>query len=230
MTLRYCMRRASSRRHPLPTEASPDGDCARARCAALVAGGAGRDVGERHAAGHARAALARRARRDCCPASPCAGASGCSSPSAGRISLRSWPAGPALALANGFDCAGPGSWCVAQPVHLAAGLDHLRLAPLAQAALTDEDASALGALVSSHFATRRSDRRGIRPGRMAAALHAPHRLLDSAAGRRRGPQRARLHARGPRRRARPQPDERDPDAAARASGQRSAASGLVSCR
>jgi hypothetical protein len=38
-------------------------------------------------------------------------------------------------------------------VHLAAGLDHLRLAPLAQAALTEEDARALGELVSSHFAT-----------------------------------------------------------------------------
>jgi hypothetical protein len=42
---------------------------------------------------------------------------------------------------------------VAQPVHFAAGLDHLRLAPLAQAALTEDDASALGALVGSHFST-----------------------------------------------------------------------------
>ena len=67
--------------------------------------------------------------------------------------LSQWPAGPALALANDLTAPGPGSWCVAQPVHLAAGLDHLRLAPLAQAALTEEDARALGELVGSHFAT-----------------------------------------------------------------------------
>ena len=72
-------------------------------------------------------------------------------PVGGPDLLACWPAGPALALANGLTAAGPGSWCVAQPVHLAAGLNHLRLAPLAQAVLTDEDARALGALVSSHF-------------------------------------------------------------------------------
>ena len=67
--------------------------------------------------------------------------------------LAHWPAGPALALANGLTVAGPGSWCVAQPAHFVAGLDHLRLAPLAQAAPTEDEASALGALVSSHFGT-----------------------------------------------------------------------------
>jgi hypothetical protein len=72
-------------------------------------------------------------------------------PVGGPDLLACWPAGPALALANGLTAAGPGAWCVAQPVHLAAGLNHLRLAPLAQAVLTDEDARALGALVSSHF-------------------------------------------------------------------------------
>ncbi len=74
-------------------------------------------------------------------------------PVGGADLLSRWPAGPALALDNGLAAAGPGSWCVAQPVHFATGLDHLRLAPLAQAALTEDDASALGALVSSHFAT-----------------------------------------------------------------------------
>jgi hypothetical protein len=74
-------------------------------------------------------------------------------PVGGADLLSHWPAGPALALENGLTAAGPGTWCVAQPVHFATGLDHLRLAPLAQAALTDDDASALSALVSSHFAT-----------------------------------------------------------------------------
>ena len=74
-------------------------------------------------------------------------------PVGGADLLSRWPAGPALALENGLTATGPGSWCIAQPVHFAAGLDHLRLAPLAQAALTEDDASALGARVSSHFGT-----------------------------------------------------------------------------
>ncbi len=74
-------------------------------------------------------------------------------PVGGADLLSQWPAGPALALESGLTGASSGAWCIAQPVHLAAGLDHLRLAPLAQAALTEEDARALGELVSSHFAT-----------------------------------------------------------------------------
>jgi len=74
-------------------------------------------------------------------------------PVGGANLLAHWPAGPVVALENGLTAAGPGSWCVAQPVHFAAGLDHLRLAPLAQAALTEDDACALGALVGSHFGT-----------------------------------------------------------------------------
>jgi len=74
-------------------------------------------------------------------------------PVGGADVLARWPAGPALALEYGLTAAGPGSWCVAQPVHFAAGLDHLRLAPLARAVPTDDDARALGALVGSHFAT-----------------------------------------------------------------------------
>jgi hypothetical protein len=74
-------------------------------------------------------------------------------PVGGANLLARWPAGPAHALQDGVTAAGPGSWCLAQPVHFAAGLDHLRLAPLAQAAPTEDEASALGALVGSHFAT-----------------------------------------------------------------------------
>jgi hypothetical protein len=74
-------------------------------------------------------------------------------PVGGAGLLSRWPAGPALARESGLTAAGAGSWCVAQPVHLAAGLDHLRLAPLAQAVLTAEDARALGERVSSHFTT-----------------------------------------------------------------------------
>ena len=74
-------------------------------------------------------------------------------PVGGADLLLHWPAGPALALESRLTTAGPGCWCVAQPVHFATGLDHLRLAPLAQAELTADDASAIGALVSSHFAT-----------------------------------------------------------------------------
>lgn len=72
-------------------------------------------------------------------------------PVGGAGLLARWPAGPVLALESGLTAPGQGSWCVAQPVHFAAGLDHLRLAPLAQAALTEDEASALGALVRSHF-------------------------------------------------------------------------------
>lgn len=74
-------------------------------------------------------------------------------PVGGTDLLARCPAGPVLALANAVTAPGPGCWCVAQPVHFAAGLDHLRLAPLAQATLTEEDASTLGALVNSHFST-----------------------------------------------------------------------------
>ncbi len=72
-------------------------------------------------------------------------------PVGGAGLLARWPAGPALAYQNGLTRAGPGCWCIAQPVHLAAGLDHLRLAPLAQAAPTADEVDEIGALVSSHF-------------------------------------------------------------------------------
>ena len=74
-------------------------------------------------------------------------------PVGGTDLLSRWPAGPTLALESGLTATGAGCWCVAQPVHFTAGLDHLRLAPLAEAALSADEASALGALVSSHFGT-----------------------------------------------------------------------------
>jgi hypothetical protein len=73
-------------------------------------------------------------------------------PVGGADVLARWPAGAAIAGHSGLAAAGPGSWCIAQPVHLAAGLDHLRFAPLAQAALTLGEAEELGDRVSSHFA------------------------------------------------------------------------------
>ena len=74
-------------------------------------------------------------------------------PVGGMDLLARWPAGAAIARQHGLAADGPGAWCIAQPVHLAAGLDHLRLAPLAQAAPTEDEARELGALVSSHFGT-----------------------------------------------------------------------------
>jgi hypothetical protein len=64
-----------------------------------------------------------------------------------------WPAGPSLAAASGAGVPGsaPG-WAVAQPVHLAAGLDHVRMAPLADAAPSAPEAEQLAATVRAHFA------------------------------------------------------------------------------
>jgi len=72
-------------------------------------------------------------------------------PVGGADLLARWPAGATIADQNGLATAAPGSWCIAQPVHLAAGLDHLRLAPLVQAAPTKDEAGELGACVNSHF-------------------------------------------------------------------------------
>ena len=74
-------------------------------------------------------------------------------PVGGADVLARWPAAVAIANQCGLAAAGPGSWCIAQPVHLAAGLDHLRLAPLAQAVPTEDEARELGARVGSHFGT-----------------------------------------------------------------------------
>lgn len=61
------------------------------------------------------------------------------------------PAGPALARHLGNAVDGTGSWCLAQPVSLAAGLDHIRMGGLPEARPTGEEATALAATVTAHF-------------------------------------------------------------------------------
>lgn len=66
--------------------------------------------------------------------------------------LDRWRAGPCLAAAAG---AGPGAawgWALAHPVHFAAGMDHVRLAPLADAVPTAGEAEELAATMRAHFA------------------------------------------------------------------------------
>ena len=61
-------------------------------------------------------------------------------------------AGPCLAAYGGV---GPGTaagWAVAQPVHLATGMDHLRLAALADARPDAEEVAALASTLRGHFA------------------------------------------------------------------------------
>jgi hypothetical protein len=73
-------------------------------------------------------------------------------PVGGAQALATAPAGPALAARHGQVVDGSGSWCLAQPVHLAAGLDHLRMSALGSARpVDDEEAAALAATVSRHF-------------------------------------------------------------------------------
>jgi hypothetical protein len=69
-----------------------------------------------------------------------------------RSSLKAWPAGPALAAAAGAGSATALAWAVAQPVHLAAGMDHLRLAPLADATPSVTEAEQLADTLRAHFA------------------------------------------------------------------------------
>ena len=72
-------------------------------------------------------------------------------PMGGAKVLAAAPAGPALAARHGHAVDGTGSWCVAQPVHLAAGLDHVRMSGLDAASPTTEEAAALGTTISAHF-------------------------------------------------------------------------------
>jgi hypothetical protein len=73
---------------------------------------------------------------------------------AALASLARSSAGPCAAVLGGLDPASAPAWALAQPVHLAAGLDHLRLAPLAAAALDDTDGDALARAFDAHFGTR----------------------------------------------------------------------------
>jgi hypothetical protein len=66
--------------------------------------------------------------------------------------LQAWAAGPSVAWASGLASLGnDATWCLAQPVHLAAGIDHLRLAPLRLLALSGADVQELGASMQAHF-------------------------------------------------------------------------------
>ncbi|HET7202344.1 MAG TPA: hypothetical protein VFI92_03150 [Steroidobacteraceae bacterium] len=66
--------------------------------------------------------------------------------------FRRWSAGSSLAAAAGAGVGSAPGWAVAQPVHLAAGLDDVRMAPLADAAPTPAEAEQLAATVRGHFA------------------------------------------------------------------------------
>ena len=167
---------------PVTAEACPDGGRARARRAALVAGGAGRDVGERLAAGHARAALARRAwptgvrrARRLAPVVARArrrlGSPGALARRAGARAGNTDPAHARPAQAPGASR----SRCISRPASITCGSRRCA----AGATRPRRTAGALGATFSSHFGDRRTDRRGSSSGRLAVALRGDDRLLDS---------------------------------------------------
>jgi hypothetical protein len=66
--------------------------------------------------------------------------------------FRRWPAGPSLAAAVGAHAGTAPGWAIAQPVHLAAGLDHVRIAPIADAVPTVAEADQIAAALRGHFA------------------------------------------------------------------------------
>ncbi|MDH5228106.1 MAG: hypothetical protein OEW50_11955 [Gammaproteobacteria bacterium] len=72
-------------------------------------------------------------------------------PMGGAKVLEAAPAGPTLAARYGHATDGTGSWCVAHPVHLAAGLDHVRMSALDAASPTTAEAEALAATIGAHF-------------------------------------------------------------------------------
>jgi hypothetical protein len=61
-------------------------------------------------------------------------------------------AGPCLAAYGGVAPGSATGWAVAQPVHLATGMDHLRLAALADARPDPEEVEALASTLRGHFA------------------------------------------------------------------------------
>jgi hypothetical protein len=107
---------------------------------------------------------------------------------AARDVLQACAAGPGVARASGL--ASPGddaTWCLAQPVHFAAGLDHLRLAPLRLLDFSAADAQELGASMQAHFGDTDFTVAGVVdgswvlrfPGPVDCVTHAP----DAAVGR-----------------------------------------------
>jgi hypothetical protein len=65
--------------------------------------------------------------------------------------LRRWPAGPSLAAMAGAGAGTVSGWALAQPVHLATGMDHLRMAPLADAVPSPAEAEQIAATLRGHF-------------------------------------------------------------------------------
>jgi hypothetical protein len=63
-------------------------------------------------------------------------------------------AGPMLALLTGASLDGAACWACARPAHLAAALDHVRLAEASALALADDDVAELMRSLNSHFADR----------------------------------------------------------------------------
>jgi hypothetical protein len=68
--------------------------------------------------------------------------------------LMRFAAGPCVARLAQLASDTVAGWACAQPVHLAAAMDHLRLAPLQQAQLTTTDRAALAASINTHFSDR----------------------------------------------------------------------------
>jgi hypothetical protein len=102
--------------------------------------------------------------------------------------LRAWAAGPSVAWASGIASPGDrGTWCLAQPVHLAAGLDYLRLAPLRSLALTEADARDLGTTLHDHFGATDFAVAGVVDGawvlRFPGAVDCTAQPPDAAVGR-----------------------------------------------
>lgn len=71
----------------------------------------------------------------------------------GEHAAERFPAGPSVRAA--FQAGVPhGFWAVAQPVHLATAIDHLRLAPLQNLGISAEESAALLATINGHLAGR----------------------------------------------------------------------------
>jgi hypothetical protein len=68
--------------------------------------------------------------------------------------LQHWPAGPCLAAMAGLDAERGGTWACAQPTHLAAAMDHLRLAALPQVDLSASERASLVSAINAQLADR----------------------------------------------------------------------------
>ena len=74
-----------------------------------------------------------------------------------------FPAGPCVRLASHDADGAAGDWAVAQPVHLATAIDHLRMAPLHALDILPDEAQALQATLRGHLAGTGHDLLGDTP-------------------------------------------------------------------